>query len=64
MSREATPSLYGAMTLGAGVGLLAARVMQLDLGMSLVVGALVGIAGAVLEQHTGADGGPTPGDRG
>lgn len=36
------------LALGAGVGFLLARLVDFDIGLGLVIGALAGVAGAIL----------------
>lgn len=46
--RERTAEAERALALGAGAGLLLARVMQFDIGLGLVIGALAGMAWGIL----------------
>ena len=39
------PTIEAGLALGAGIGLLLARVMHFDIGLSLVLGAVAGITG-------------------
>jgi hypothetical protein len=48
MAERRMGNLQRAITVGAGVGVLAAQVMQIDIGLALVVGALAGAIGAML----------------
>ena len=43
------------LALGAGVGFLLAQVMQFDIGLGLVIGALGGVAAAILLPKRGAE---------
>jgi len=48
MTEERIGDVERGLALGAGVGFLLARVMHFDIGLWLVMGALAGVAGAIL----------------
>ena len=49
------------LVLAAGVGFLLAQVMHFDIGLGLVIGALAGVAWAIL-LHKGGEDDAAPGD--
>lgn len=59
MAQRRIGNLQRAIVLGAGVGLLASQVLHMDIGLALVVGALVGATGAILRAW-GRTGGRAP----
>ncbi len=46
--KEQLGDVESRLALGAGAGFLLARVMHFDIGLGLVLGALAGVAGAIL----------------
>lgn len=55
MAEERMGDIERGLALGAGVGFLLAQVMHFDIGLGLVIGALAGVAGAMLLPQGGEE---------